>query len=1142
MLRKAVGAALVVLLSIISMGITNADEYYFRFNYSSHDELNKLTRIISIDNVKGDTVFAYANDDELSKFKMLGYDYQMLQHPGTLYRPRMTDSKDLLLDWNYYPTYTGYLTLMNQFEDDYPDLCQVENIGYSVEGRQLLFAKISANVNVEESEPEIMYSSTMHGDETTGYILMLHLIDYLLSNYGTDPQVTNLLNTTEIWINPNANPDGTYADGNNSVYGATRTNSNSVDLNRNFPDPDDGQHPDGNAWQSETVAMLDFFAEHNFIISANFHGGAEVVNYPWDTYSRLHADDNWWESISREYADSAQANSPSGYMTDLNNGITNGYAWYSVEGGRQDCLNYWFGCREATIELSGVKLIPESQLEAHWNYNKMALITYMEHVYYGIRGEITDAQTGMPIRATISVVGHDQDSSEVYSDPDHGDYYRMIEPGTYSLRFTAPGYITQQIDNVTVSSYRSTTFADVAMYPLSTDPLLAYVSNNVGAIDPGDNGIMKISLVNNGGGNAYGVMGTLSTADEYATITQDTSSYPTITALGGVENSISDFLFDVSSTCPVGHQVQFRLDITENGGYIDSMFFAVTVGLQLEDFETGDFTMFEWQNSGSANWTISTDSYEGAYSASSGTISHNQSSILYLQYEASNNDSISFYCKVSSEATFDSLKFYIDNVLKQGWSGEVGWNRVTYPVSEGNHTFKWEYMKDGSESDGSDRAWVDYIIFPSSMRALEIVTVSLPDWTLNYPYSRQLEADGGSGPRTWSDLNGDLDGTGLMLSTDGLLSGTPAVAGEINFTARVEDNVEHDDQVYQFNINPALQITNDSLPAWTAGYAYSEQLMASGGTGARSWSDLNGDLDGTGLTLSSAGVLSGTPVTGTISFTVRVVDGIGATNDRLYEFVINDALVITTTDLPDWTRGFAYAYQLESSGGTGALIWSDHDGGLAGFGLTVSNAGMVVGTPDRTGEVSFIARATDGIGAHSDYQFEFTINVAIDITTDSLPIAEVNQPYSYQLNASGGTGALIWFDRENSLEGSGITLSESGLLSGTSASGISLIFVAKAQDEIGASKEKWFTLRFESSFLPGDANGDGRVVGGDVTYLVQYFLGRNDGPSPRLAGDANGDCNVNGMDVTYLVNFFRGVGHAPIMGDCPPILRKYLSR
>ncbi len=186
----------------------------------------------------------------------------------------------------------------------------------------------------------------MHGDETTGYILLLRLIDHLLSNYGADTELTSLINNTEIWINPLANPDGTYASGNHTVFGATRGNANLVNLNRNYPDPEDGQHPDGNTWQVETLAFMDLAEEQNFALAANTHGGAEVVNYPWDTWSRLAADDDWWQMVAHEYADTAQYYSPSGYFNGFNDGITNGYAWYSISGGRQDYMNYFHHCRE----------------------------------------------------------------------------------------------------------------------------------------------------------------------------------------------------------------------------------------------------------------------------------------------------------------------------------------------------------------------------------------------------------------------------------------------------------------------------------------------------------------------------------------------------------------------------------------------------------------------------------------------------------------------------------------------------------------------------------------------------------------------------------------------------------------------------
>jgi predicted deacylase len=159
-------------------------------------------------------------------------------------------------DWDYYPTYDAYVAMMYQFATDYPDICQVFSIGTTVEGRDLLFAKISDNVDQNEQEPQFMYTGTMHGDETTGYVLLLRLIDYLTSNYGTDAEVTDMVDGMEIWINPLANPDGTFHGGNNTVWGAQRYNGNNIDLNRNYKDAQYGDHPDGNAWQPETVAFM----------------------------------------------------------------------------------------------------------------------------------------------------------------------------------------------------------------------------------------------------------------------------------------------------------------------------------------------------------------------------------------------------------------------------------------------------------------------------------------------------------------------------------------------------------------------------------------------------------------------------------------------------------------------------------------------------------------------------------------------------------------------------------------------------------------------------------------------------------------------------------------------------------------------
>ncbi|MBD3234635.1 MAG: T9SS type A sorting domain-containing protein [candidate division Zixibacteria bacterium] len=494
---------LLLFLLSATAALAQANEYYFKFDYSNRAQLDQLTRIISIDNVKDGVVFAYANDKQFEQFKALGYEYTILPHPGTLHKPKMTDSVAEAKEWDSYPTYDAYVDMMYQFAADYPSICSVENIGYSVEGRELLVAKLSDNVGNEENEPEVFYTSTMHGDETAGYILTLRLIDSLCTTYGTDTRVTNLLNSMEVYINPLANPDGSYASGNHTIFGATRGNARGVDLNRNFPDPDEGPHPDGNEWQEETLAMMDFARNHTMVISANFHGGAEVVNYPWDTWPRRHADDAWWITISREWADSAQYYSPSGYMTDLNNGITNGWDWYSIAGGRQDYMNYYHGCREATIELSHTKLLPENQLENWWNYNRISLFNWLENAYYGFQGTVTDIDTGLPLEATVVVVGHDMDNSYAYSDPDHGNYIRMIEPGTWDLQFTAEGYTPLTLEDHYIGTDDVVTL-NIELEPFSGQEEVIYAddfSTDQGWTGLGGQGEWTIGVCTGGEGN-----------------------------------------------------------------------------------------------------------------------------------------------------------------------------------------------------------------------------------------------------------------------------------------------------------------------------------------------------------------------------------------------------------------------------------------------------------------------------------------------------------------------------------------------------------------------------------------------------------------------------------------------------------------
>lgn len=436
------------------------NEYYFSFKLNADDDLSKIARTISVDKVDGDVVVAYANNLNFMEFNKLGHDITLLTPPSLVEEHRMFDGNSrATYEWDSYPTYEAYEEMMFDFAQNHPDKCEIITLGTLSSNRKILVAHI--NNGVSDGKPKFLYTSTIHGDETTGYIMMLRLIDYLLENQ-TFPEVQNVLDNIDLFVCPNTNPDGTYHGGNNTVNGATRANAQGIDMNRNFPDMNDGPHPDGNPYATETEWLMDFAQNYQFTMAANYHGGAEVMNYPWDNETDLHVDDAWWQLVSREYADLCHQVNPN-YMTFKNNGITNGAQWYMIGGGRQDYMNYYHKCREVTIECSDTKCPSGSQLPNFWNINKNSIFAYMNQCLYGIHGVVTDMNTGAPVSATISISNHDNDYSVVESQMPAGDFHRPIKGGTYNVVVTANGYYPFQ-QTVTVADGQ-TVVLNVALEP-----------------------------------------------------------------------------------------------------------------------------------------------------------------------------------------------------------------------------------------------------------------------------------------------------------------------------------------------------------------------------------------------------------------------------------------------------------------------------------------------------------------------------------------------------------------------------------------------------------------------------------------------------------------------------------------------------
>jgi uncharacterized membrane protein len=321
--------------------------------------------------------------------------------------------------------------------------------------------------------------------------------------------------------------------------------------------------------------------------------------------------------------------------------------------------------------------------------------------------------------------------------------------------------------------------------------------NDNNLLDPGETADVEVSFTNNGSYVANDLVAVLSTTTPGVTIINSQVDFDAVainatqTATFTVETS--DFM-DAGTTAAFTVNFESANEVESNGS------FTAPVGLIFEDFETGDFSSNF--NYGTTSWTVvSDDAHGGTYSVRSNDINDNQSTSMSIQMDDVAAGEISFWLKVSSEATYDELSFAIDGQAQDSWSGTVAWQEATYEVTAGNHTFTWTYEKDYSMSSGSDCAWVDDIVFPS------------------------VAGNAGS-PEIAVDLTSHDFGTVTVATVDmeisnngeGILAGQ--VVGTEIFKVSINDEEEEESLNYSLDPNQTLTVTIHFLP--TANISYSD--------------------------------------------------------------------------------------------------------------------------------------------------------------------------------------------------------------------------------------------------------------------------------------------------------------------------------
>lgn len=471
--------------------------------------------------------------------------------------------------------------------------------------------------------------------------------------------------------------------------------------------------------------------------------------------------------------------------------------------------------------------------------------------------------------------------------------------------------------------------------------------------------------------------------------------------------------------------------------------------------------------SGSYNWTLSGGGLPPGLSLFSGTQSAS------ISGTPSTAGSFSFTLTVTDSAGYSDFRtFGVDiapaalaittTVLQDGFVGQPYTRSVA--TSGGGGTFVWSIASGSlppglsllaatpdAQIDGTPTVagnfnftlqvtdtfgGADSQAFSLTIAApppLAVVTAAMPSAILGQGYAELITAAGGSQTGyTWSLILGTLP-AGVSLAANGtpstVLSGTPTLSGDFDFTVRVQDSVGHvAARAFNIHVGASLSITTNSLPVATRTVSYAAGITAQGGLGFYAWSIVSGSLP-PGLSLSPTGTplgsVLGTPTaTGTYAFTVRVTSG-SVMSEKPLSLTVNDPIQVLTGALTDGLTDNAYSYPILANGGTGAgYTWTQVSGTLPP-GLVLAATGTpataLSGTPTKAGSYQFEVRVTDSAMAQAVGQITVSIYPVIrTFAGDGTPafggdtgLATAAQLYWPQGMAFTSAGEMVFADSGN---------------------------------------------------------------------------------------------------------------------------------
>ncbi|MFT5285084.1 MAG: hypothetical protein ACI8TQ_001245 [Planctomycetota bacterium] len=435
-------------LFVLQSGFTNAQGVgVYRVPRDARAELNELA--VTVRHGKLDEAYTVElTVDDVEQLRASGVSPTLL-HSSLAAEALANNSQEAV------PAgFTSYVQMRTEFYNyaaAFPSIAKLEVLGLSVNGREIFALRISGNVLVEEDEPELVFCGNIHGDEYASGEMPYRYAKHLCDNYGIDPDVTNFVDNNEIWLIPLINPDG-HENG-------TRRNVNNVDLNRDFGFQWNGEggSPAENS-QPETQAIFSFWQSSNITLSSTIHCSGDVLFYPWGFSANGTTDSAIIQSVGAAYSTAASYN------------LVNSWSDYETHGELLDTAYGAFGGLCFTTEISNVS----GALNFTYDRNKAGMDVFCGSTLEGLHGLVTDANTGLPLRAMVMVSG-----SEVpcYSDSVVGDVHRIVMPGTYSVTVWANGYEPQTVTGINVVPGTRGEF-QVALNPGGNEHAFSITANN----------------------------------------------------------------------------------------------------------------------------------------------------------------------------------------------------------------------------------------------------------------------------------------------------------------------------------------------------------------------------------------------------------------------------------------------------------------------------------------------------------------------------------------------------------------------------------------------------------------------------------------------------------------------------------------